>query len=105
MFALDKLEEDLGKLQLTKITNGKPRVRSITRMVKEMYRVFNSDDSAYYRIPEERDMLTQLLFFYEISDSEALFDELSESYNAAYAHVEISDYNANMIVEDIEAAL
>ncbi|MBQ4496420.1 MAG: MMPL family transporter [Spirochaetaceae bacterium] len=104
MFALDKLEEDLGKLQLTKITNGKPRVRSITRMVKEMYRVFNSDDSAYYRIPEERDMLTQLLFFYEISDSEALFDELSESYNAAYAHVEISDYNANMIVEDIEAA-
>ena len=73
-------------------------------MVKEMYRVFNSDDSAYYRIPEERDMLTQLLFFYEISDSEALFDELSESYNAAYAHVEISDYNANMIVEDIEAA-
>ena len=104
MFALDKLEQDLGKLQMTKITNGKPRVRSITRMVKEMYRVLNGDDPAFYKIPEEQDMLTQLLFFYEISDSEALFDELSESYNAAYAHVEISDYNANMIVEDITAA-
>lgn len=104
MLALDKLEKDLGKLQMTKITNGKPRVRSITRMVKEMYRVLNSDDSAFYKIPEEQDMLTQLLFFYEISDSEALFDELSESYNAAYAHVEISDYNANLIVEDITAA-
>ncbi|MBR4179320.1 MAG: MMPL family transporter [Treponema sp.] len=104
MLALEALEEDLGKLQMTKITNGKPRVRSITRMVKEMYRVFNGDDPAYYKIPEEQDMLAQLLFFYEISDSEALFDELSESYNAAYAHVEISDYNANMIVEDIEAA-
>lgn len=104
MFALDKLEEELGKLQMTKITNGKPRVRSITRMVKEMYRVLNGDDPAYYTIPEEQDMLTQLLFFYEISNSEALFDELSESYNAAYAHVEISDYNANKIVEDITAA-
>ena len=104
MLALDKLEEDLGKLQMTKITNGKPRVRSITRQVKEMYRVLNGDDPAFYKIPEEQDMLTQLLFFYEISDSEALFDELSESYNAAYAHVEISDYNANLIVEDITTA-
>ena len=104
MLALDKLEKDLGKLQMTKITNGKPRVRSITRMVKEMYRVLNGDDPAFYKIPEEQDMLTQLLFFYEISNSEALFDELSESYNAAYAHVEISDYNANLIVEDITAA-
>jgi predicted RND superfamily exporter protein len=69
-----------------------------------MYRVLNGDDPAFYKIPEEQDMLTQLLFFYEISDSEALFDELSESYNAAYAHVEISDYNANLIVEDITAA-
>ncbi|WP_022933031.1 hypothetical protein [Treponema bryantii] len=25
MIALDKLEKDLGKLQMTKITNGKPR--------------------------------------------------------------------------------
>ena len=104
MFALEALEEDLGKLQMTKLTNGKPRVRSITRMVKEMYRVFNGDDPSYYKIPEEPDMLAQLLFFYEISDSEALFDELSESYNAAYAHVEIFDYNANKIVEDINAA-
>lgn len=104
MLALDKLEKDLGKLQMTKITNGKPRVRSITRQVKEMYRVLNGDDPAFYKIPEEQDMLTQLLFFYEISNSEALFDELSESYNAVYAHVEISDYNANLIVEDITAA-
>ena len=104
MFALEALENDLGKLQMTKITNGKPRVRSITRMVKEMNRVFNSDDPSYYAIPQDRDLLTQLLFFYEISDSEALFSELTESYNAAYVHVEISDFNANMIVEDITNA-
>ena len=104
MFAMDELEKDLGKLKMTKITNGKPRVRSITRTVKEMNRVFNNDDPSYYVIPEERDLLAQLLFFYEISDSEALFDEITESYNAAYVHVEISDFNANMIVDDIQQA-
>ncbi len=104
MLALEDLEKDLGKLQMTKITNGKPRVRSITRMVKEMNRVFNSDDMAYYTIPEDPELLAQLLFFYEISDSESLFSELTENYSAAYVHVEISDYNANMIVEDITKA-
>jgi len=104
MMALERLEEDLGKLRMTKITNGKPRVRSITRMVKEMYRVLNNDDPAFYKIPEERDMLTQLLFFYEISDSSALYDDLSENYNAAHVHVEITDYNANIIVNDIQDA-
>lgn len=48
MLALEDLEKDLGKLQMTKITNGKPRVRSITRMVKEINRVFNRDDMAYF---------------------------------------------------------
>lgn len=104
MLALEDLEKDLGKLQMTKITNGKPRVRSITRMVKEMNRVFNSDDMAYYTIPEDPELLAQLLFFYEISDSESLFSELTENYSGAFVHVEISDYNANMIVEDITKA-
>lgn len=49
-------------------------------------------------------MLTQLLFFYEISDSASLYDDLTESYNAAHVHVEIFDYNANIIVEDITRA-
>ena len=104
MFALDNLEKDLGKLRMTKISNGKPRVRSITRMVKEMNRVLNDDDISYYAIPTERDMLTQLLFFYEISDSAALYDDLTENYDAAHVHVEISDYNANIIVDDIKDA-
>ena len=104
MAFLEKLEEDLGKLRLTKITNGKPRVRSITRLVKEIYRVLNNDEPDFYKIPSERDLLSQLLFFYEISDSSALYDNITENYNAVHVHVEISDYNANIIVEDIQDA-
>ncbi len=104
MLALDELETELGKLQMTKISGGKPRVKSITRMVKEMHRVLNEDKIEFYTIPTERDMLTQLLFLYEISDSSSLYDDLTESYNAAHVHVEISDYNANIIVDDIAKA-
>lgn len=104
MLALDELEGELGKLQMTKISGGKPRVKSITRMIKEMYRVLNEDKAEFYTIPDDRDMLTQLLFFYEISDSSSLYDDLTETYNAAHVHVEISDYNANIIVDDIEKA-
>ncbi|MCR5288807.1 MAG: MMPL family transporter [Treponema sp.] len=104
MMALDLLENDLGKLRMTKISGGKPRVKSITRMVKEMYRVLQADDPQFYKIPEERDMLTQLLFFYEISDSDSLYDDVTETFDAAHVHVEISDYNANSIVDDIAKA-
>ncbi len=104
MLALESLEEDLGKLSQTKITNGKPRVKSVTRMVKEMYRVLNEDKEEFYRIPQEQDMLTQLLFFYEISDSASLYDDLTENYDAAHVHVEIADFNANLIVDDLEKA-
>lgn len=104
MLALDQLEVELGKLRMTKVSGGKPRVKSITRMVKEMYRVLNEDKKEFYTIPNDRDMLTQLLFFYEISDSSSLYDDLTENYNAAHVHVEISDYNANIIVDDIEKA-
>ncbi|MBP5575474.1 MAG: MMPL family transporter [Treponema sp.] len=104
MLALDQLEVELGKLRMTKVSGGKPRVKSITRMVKEMYRVLNEDKKEFYTIPNDRDMLTQLLFFYEISDSSSLYDDLTENYNAAHVHVEVSDYNANIIVDDIEKA-
>ena len=104
MLALDTLEEELGKLRMTKISGGKPRVKSITRMVKEMNRVLNEDKPEFYAIPTDRDMLTQLLFFYEISDSSSLYDDLTENYSAAHVHVEIADYNANIIVDDIEKA-
>lgn len=103
MKSIEQLEESLGGLSLTKISGEKPRVTSITQMVKEMNRTLNGDSLEYYKIPDEADMLTQLLFLYEISDGEALFDKIDEDYKTAYIHVEMANYDANEIVKNLDS--
>lgn len=101
--AMEALETKLGTLSLTKISGDMPRVSSVIQMVKEMNRTLNGDSIEYYKIPEEQDMLTQVLFLYEISDGKALFDKIDEDYKTAYIHVEMSGYDANKIVENVES--
>lgn len=104
MKRIEQLEQKLGTLQLTKISGDKPRVQSVTRLVKEMNRTLNADSIEYYKIPDAQDMLTQLLFLYEISDPEALFEYMDEDYKTSFIHIELSGYDANKIVEDLDSA-
>lgn len=104
MKRIEQLEQKLGTLQLTKISGDKPRVQSVTRLVKEMNRTLNADSIEYYKIPDARDMLTQLLFLYEISDPDALFERMDENYKMTYIHIELAGYDANKIVEDLDSA-
>ena len=104
MKRIETLEQKLGTLQLTKISGDKPRVQSVTRLVKEMNRTLNSDSTEYYKIPDAQDMLTQLLFLYEISDADALFERMDEDYKTTFIHIELSGYDAKKIVEDLDSA-
>jgi len=104
MKRIEQLEQKLGTLQLTKISGDKPRVQSVTRLVKEMNRTLNADSIEYYKIPDAQDMLTQLLFLYEISDPDALFERMDENYKSTYIHIELAGYDANKIVEDLDSA-
>lgn len=103
MKAIESMENKLGTLSLTKISGDKPRVSSVTQLVKEMNRTLNGDSLEYYRIPDEQDMLTQVLFLYEISDGKTLFDQIDEDYKTAFIHVEMSGYDANKIVQNLDA--
>ena len=104
MKRIETFEQKLGTLQLTKISGDKPRVQSVTRLVKEMNRTLNADSTEYYKIPDAQDMLTQLLFLYEISDADALFERMDEDYKTTYIHIELSGYDAKKIVEDLDSA-
>ena len=104
MKRIEALEQKLGTLQLTKISGDKPRVQSVTRPVKEMNRTLNADSTEYYKIPDAQDMLTQLLFLYEISDADALFERMDEDYKTTFIHIELSGYDAKKIVEDLDSA-
>lgn len=100
---IESLENALGELSLTKKSVDKPRVTSVTQMVKEMNRTLNGDSLEYYKIPDDPEMLTQLLFLYEISDGKSLFDKIDEDYKTAYIHVEMSGYDANEIVDNLNS--
>jgi predicted RND superfamily exporter protein len=104
---LDALCEDLGALDFTKVSGTRPRVSAVTEIVKEMNRTLNGDDPAFYAIPDDPDLLAQLLFLYEISGGADLFNRVSEDFSAAAVTVELSGYDGNRIaktVKDAEAA-
>ncbi|MDR0642977.1 MAG: MMPL family transporter [Treponema sp.] len=104
---LDALAQDLGALDSTKISGSRPRVSSVTEIVKEMHRTLNGDDPAYYSIPGDPDLLAQILFLYEISGGGDLFNRISEDFSTAVLTVELTGYDGNRIaktVKDAEAA-
>ncbi|QTQ11555.1 MMPL family transporter [Treponema parvum] len=104
MFALEKLEQRLSNLSLTRKTNGIPRVKSVLDIVKETNRMLNGDDPAYYTIPDDEDLLTQELFLYEITGGDRLYDWLNADYNTVYVTVDLSNYDATKMVSDISEA-
>jgi predicted RND superfamily exporter protein len=98
---LDTLAEKLGGLSLTKVSGTKGRVSSVTEVVKEMNRVFNGDDPAWYRIPDTREELAELILF---CDSGSVHENLDEDFSTAVLQVEIMDWDGNKIVDDMEKA-
>ena len=100
---LEKLEENLGKLKLTKISGEKPRVTSACQMLKEINRMFNDDDLSFYVLSDDDAVTAQNLVFYSES-FEDWFDTESDDYGTTHVHVELAGYDANVIVSDIESA-
>ncbi|MDY6396973.1 MAG: MMPL family transporter [Treponema sp.] len=98
---MDILAERIGKLSQTKVSNGKPRVSSVTKIIKEMNRTLNEDDPASYIIPDNQDLVTQIMFLYEISGGTDLYDYISNDFRAAYLKVELSGYDGEEIVKNL----
>jgi predicted RND superfamily exporter protein len=101
---LDYLAADLGILDLTKVSGTRPRVSSVTEIVKEMHRTLNGDDPDFYTIPTDPDLLAQILFLYEISGGGDLFNRISEDFSTAVLTVELTGYDGNRIAKAVKAA-
>jgi predicted RND superfamily exporter protein len=98
---LDILAEKLGSLSLTKVSGAKGRVSSATGIIKEMNRVFNGDDPAWYLVPGTREELAELILF---CDADSIHENLDEDFSTAVLQVEITAWDGNKIVEDMEQA-
>ena len=98
---MDILAEKIGTLSQTKVSNGKPRVSSVTKVIKEMNRTLNEDNPDFYIIPNDEDLVSQIMFLYEISGGSDLYDYVSEDFKAAYLHIELNGYDGEEIVQNM----
>lgn len=67
-----------------------------------MNQTFHSDNASWYRVPDERDLLAQLRFLYEISGGTKTFRWIDEKYSMLRAQVQIKTFDANEIVKELD---
>ncbi|MBR4600158.1 MAG: MMPL family transporter [Treponema sp.] len=99
--SMDILAQRIGTLSQTKVSNGKPRVSSVTKIVTEMNRTLNEDREDAYIIPDDQNLVSQIMFLYEISGGTDLYDYISNDFRAAYLKVELAGYDGEEIVKNL----
>ena len=98
---LDKLSILIGTFRLTKMNNGVPKIFSILDIVKEMNQTMHSDDPAFYTIPDDEDLLAQLLFLYEISGGQTS-RWVDEEFRTLRMSIDVASYDANELAANLK---
>lgn len=99
----DALLDRIGKFELTKKNETASAVFSVLDILKDMNQTFHSDDPAYYRVPDSRELIAQLLFLYEISGGTKTFNWIDEDYSMMRAQVRIAKFETSEIIKEIDA--
>lgn len=98
---LDELSTLIGTFRLTKLNNGVPKIFSILDVVKEMNQTMHSDDPAFYTIPDDEDLLAQLLFLYEISGGQTS-RWVDEEFRTLRMSIDVASYDANELAANLK---
>jgi hypothetical protein len=97
----DSLLDTVGQFELTKKNETASAVFSVLDILKDMNQTFHGDDPAYYRVPDSRELIAQLLFLYEISGGTKTFNWIDEDYSMLRAQVRIVKFDANEIAKEL----
>jgi predicted RND superfamily exporter protein len=68
-------------------------VSSLLDVIKDMNQVMHSDDPAYYQIPDEQELVAQLLLLYEMADGTEQEHWVDYEYTTLRLMVEISEFD------------
>ncbi|EPF31822.1 hypothetical protein HMPREF9194_02177 [Treponema maltophilum ATCC 51939] len=98
---IDELSTLIGSFKLTKLNNGVPKIFSILDIVKEMNQTMHADDPAFYTIPDDEDLLAQLLFLYEISGGQTS-RWVDEDFRTLRMAVDVAAYDANELAANMK---
>ena len=92
----DTLVREIEKFPLTKNTS------SLLDVIKDIYSVLNSNDGAFYRIPDTREMVAQTLLLYENAGGTEAEKWVDYDYKRLHAAVNLKYYNSNEAVREFE---
>ena len=93
MAKIIEMEKRIGTLTLTKKSEGKPRVTSVTSVIKEFYRAFNEDNPAYYVVPQDEAVLAQVMEFCAIDLHDDFSDYMDDDCMTAVINVEMTKFD------------
>ena len=85
---LDILANEISKFPAVK------RVYSIADIVKDLNQVMHSDDPEYYSIPDDRDLVSQLLLLYEMSGGTEAENWVDYDYTTLRISADVGDFLA-----------
>ncbi|UTC61750.1 MMPL family transporter [Treponema sp. OMZ 787] len=99
---LEELSRLIGGFKLTKLNNGVPKIFSIIDIIKEMNQTMHADDPAFYKIPEDEELLAQLLFLYEISGGETS-RWVDDEFRTIRITVDVAAFDGNEVAANLES--
>ncbi len=93
----ESLLDTVGRFELTKKNKNVPKIFSILDIIKDMNQTMHEDNPEYYKIPDNRELIAQLLFLYEMSGGTKTLDWVNEDYSMLRARIELMKFDANKI--------
>ncbi len=91
----DRFNDKVNELELTKKTN------SVLTILKDMNRLINRDEASFYTIPESKNLVAQLLMFYEMSGGARLGDWINDDFSVLRLEVETNNMNASQTMKEM----
>jgi hypothetical protein len=101
MMALQEFEDFLGRLSLTKQSGEKPRVSSVTSILKEMNRALNEGKEEFYSVPQDDYVLAQLLELSNIEMHEDFADFMDDDFRTCVISVDMTKYGEKEALNNV----
>lgn len=88
MQAMDELQTRIETRYADQVT----RTNSLANIVKDTYEIMSDGDPAYYRVPDDEQMISQLLYLFNSANPEDRRALVSDDYSRS--HISLNIYNA-----------
>ncbi len=98
----DAMLDTVSSFKLTKKNEDAASIFSILDIIKEMNQTLHSDSVDYHFIPNNSNMIAQVLLLYEMSGGTKTFNWIDEDYSMLRASIQIKRFEANTIVEELK---